>query len=164
MESAKQVISNLKFISKIDAGDKIDTINVYKMPPTWTSSFLRTIRMDNRRSTLAFISSTIKSTFELLEYMERTDNCLFDAIVKDLVDCQHGLKNLKVTYSDDIKFQCDIDTMLQIIQSKLNLPIGVSYSPRKKKFNGRRGKRRKNSIFFGTTCTRTGTRTTDSRY
>ena len=33
---------------------------------------------------------------------------------------KNGLQNLKETYSDDIKFLCDIDVLVQIIDAKLS--------------------------------------------
>jgi hypothetical protein len=44
---------------------------------------------------------------------------MVDNIVNDLVDSKSGLENLKYTYSQDVKFCCDIDTLLQIINARL---------------------------------------------
>jgi hypothetical protein len=87
--------------------------------PGVLSSIYRTFSFENRRTTLTFISGTINRTFELLEYLEKSNNVLYDSIVTDLIESQKGLVNLQQTYSDDVKFQCDIDTLLQIIQSKI---------------------------------------------
>jgi hypothetical protein len=40
-------------------------------------------------------------------------------LIRDLNDSKSGLNNLKDTYSYDLKFCCDIDTIIQIIDSKL---------------------------------------------
>jgi hypothetical protein len=119
MDNIKEHISNLKFISKINPGDKIDTVNMFRSGPSIFTSLMRTLRFDNRLNTLKFINATIQGTFELLEYLERSNSSLFDSIVSDLHAAEKGLENLKETYSDDVKFQCDIDTLLQIIRAKV---------------------------------------------
>ena len=40
-------------------------------------------------------------------------------IVNDLKSSKNGLQNLKETYNNDIKFMCDIDVLIQIIDAKL---------------------------------------------
>ena len=40
-------------------------------------------------------------------------------IKSDLYKATIGLGNLKLTYNNDIKFCCDIDTLLQDINSKI---------------------------------------------
>ena len=41
-------------------------------------------------------------------------------LVEDLKNSKKGLMNLKETYNLDIKFCCDIDTLLQMIDAKLS--------------------------------------------
>lgn len=120
MENIKEIISNLKFISKLEVGDKIDTKNLYRMQPGYLSTIYRTISFDSRKSTLVFISKTISNVFELLERLEKSNTDLYNSIIDDLTSTYGGLNNLKETYNDDIKFQCDIDTLIQIIQSEIN--------------------------------------------
>ena len=40
-------------------------------------------------------------------------------LIEDLKHCKSGITNLKETYIQDIKFCCDIDTLLQIVEAKL---------------------------------------------
>ena len=120
MENIKEIISNLKFISKLEVGDKIDTKNLYRMQPGYLSTIYRTISFDSRKSTLAFISKTVSNVFELLERLEKSNTDLYNSIITDLTSTYVGLNNLKETYNNDIKFQCDIDTLIQIIQSEIN--------------------------------------------
>jgi hypothetical protein len=40
-------------------------------------------------------------------------------LIEDLKHSKSGITNLKETYIQDIKFCCDIDTLLQIIEAKL---------------------------------------------
>ena len=41
-------------------------------------------------------------------------------LINDLKNSKNGLSNLKETYSMDIKFTCDLDTLLQTIDAKLS--------------------------------------------
>jgi hypothetical protein len=41
-------------------------------------------------------------------------------IISDLKNSKNGLNNLKETYTLDIKFVCDLDTLLQTIDAKLD--------------------------------------------
>ena len=66
---------------------------------------------------------TISSAFDILISYEKSDQeadrVMIQHIVTDLRNCKIGMNNLKETYSDDIKFCCDIDTLFQVIDAKL---------------------------------------------
>ena len=40
-------------------------------------------------------------------------------LIRDLQNTKSGLNNLKETYISDVKFCCDMDTLLQLIDAKL---------------------------------------------
>ena len=91
MESGKEIISSLKFIGKLQKGDKINTKFMYRQPDGLPTRISRTfINQDNRHNTINFIQNS-----------------------------REGLVNLKETYACDLKFCCDMDTILQTIHSKL---------------------------------------------
>ena len=125
MESQKEVISSLKFIGNIRKGDKINTKFMYRQPDGLITRFIRTfINYDNRQNTLNFVQKTVASAFEIIVILEKSvkqqDRMMRDIIMKDLVTAQVGLNKLKDTYIDDMKFQCDMDTLLQTIACKLS--------------------------------------------
>ena len=65
-------------------------------------------------------------------------------LIDDLKKSTSGLKNIKETYFNDIKFCCDIDTMLQMIDAKLVetkslFPESLSSSVSSANLNGEEG-------------------------
>jgi len=119
----KEVISKLKFLSKIQIGDKINTKYTAIQNDNMFTSLSRFFWQDSRVKTIVFIQETIKKAFELIYVFEKSDkiseHILCVNLIKDLKDCKTGLNNLKETYAFDLKFTCDIETILQIIDSKL---------------------------------------------
>ena len=124
MESDKEVISRLKFIGKIQKGEKINVKYMFVQPEGIATRISRTlINQDNRQNTLNFVRSTIYRVFEIIRSYSSSNTeskrhiCIH--IIKDLQQSTNGLVNLKDTYLSDIKFCCDIDTILQEINAKL---------------------------------------------
>lgn len=124
MENNKELISKLKFIGKIRKGEKINVKHMYIQPVGIITSIHRTIiDQDNRDNTLKFLQDTIFKSFELFVKYENSENesenLMCYNISQDLESSISGLKNLRETYISDVKFLCDIDTLLQVIRSKL---------------------------------------------
>ena len=124
MEPDKEVISRLKFICKLQKGEKINVKYMFVQPEGIATRLSRTlIHQDNRNNTLNFLRSTITRTFEIISSYSSSNKeshrhiCLH--VIKDLQESKTGLINLKDTYISDIKFTCDIDTLLQEIDAKL---------------------------------------------
>ena len=121
----QEVISRLKFIGKINNGEKINTLHMYVQPSGLCTTISRTfINQDNRMNTLNFCRDTIQRSFELLITFERsenqTDNLLYTNVVHDLKKAINGLNNIKLTYISDTKFCCDMDTIIQDITSRID--------------------------------------------
>jgi hypothetical protein len=124
MESDKEVISRLKFIGKVQKGEKINVKYMFVQPEGIATRISRTlINQDNRSNTLNFIRGTIARTFEIIStYTTSTNEShrhISIHVINDLKQAKTGLNNLKDTYLDDIKFTCDIDTLIQEINAKL---------------------------------------------
>ena len=123
MESNKETISRLKFIGKIQIGDKVNLKSMYIQPDGLITQLLRSINQDNRSKTLIFLQDTISKTFEILKCYEASkkysDQIMCANIISDLQNSKSGLNNLKETYTQDVKFVCDLDTLLQTIDAKL---------------------------------------------
>ena len=124
IEVNKETISRLKFIGKIQIGDKVNLKNMYIQPDGLITQISRSILQDSRSKTLVFLQDTISKTFEILKCYERTkknsDKIMCANLINDLKNSKNGLSNLKETYSMDIKFTCDLDTLLQTIDAKLS--------------------------------------------
>lgn len=124
MESDKEVISRLKFIGKIQKGEKINVKYMYVQPEGFVTKISRTlINQCNRHSCLIFIKNTILRSFELVSaYKSSTKECdhiMRINIIKDLKYSKQGILNLKETYKEDLKISCDFDTLIEDIDSKL---------------------------------------------
>ena len=124
MESDKEFISRLKFIGKVQKGEKINVKYMFVQPEGIATRISRTlIHQDNRSNTLNFLRGTIARTFEIIStYTTSTKEShrhISIHVINDLRQAKNGLNNLKDTYLDDIKFTCDIDTLLQEIDAKL---------------------------------------------
>ena len=124
MESNKETISRLKFIGKIQIGDKVNLKSMYIQPDGLITQLLRSINQDNRSKTLIFLQDTITKTFEILKFYEKStkasDQIMCSNLIIDLKNSKNGLNNLKETYTMDVKFVCDLDTLLQTIDAKLD--------------------------------------------
>lgn len=124
MESTKQTISNLKFLGLLRKHDKINTTFMYRQQDGFFTSLSRTfLNYDSRSNGLKFIENTITKVFEILHLYEGStklsDKAMCLNIIKDLKQSKVGLCNLKETYSNDLKFICDIDTILESIDTKM---------------------------------------------
>lgn len=124
MDGHQEIISRIKFISRLNKGDKINTKYMYVQPDGIATSLSRTFyRQDNRANAMTFFKDTINRGFELLITLKRSDinadKILLDNMISDLKLSKNGLENMKFSYISDTKFVCDIDTILGDIDSKL---------------------------------------------
>ena len=124
MEPSKETISNLKFIGQLNKGDKINTKFLYRQPDGLRTRIERTfVNYDNRQNALNFVYRTIHSVFDLIGQYQRSgrpsDKQMVAHMVKDLTLARTGLLNLKETYSEDLRFKCDMDTLLEEVEAKM---------------------------------------------
>ena len=136
MDCNKETISRLKFIGKIQIGDKINLKSMYMQTDSLITQLLRTVFQDNRNKTLVFLQDTINKAFEILKCYDKSkknsDKIMCMNVISDLKGVRTGLKNLKETYITDVKFCCDIDVLLQLIEAKLSetdIEVFLSLSP-----------------------------------
>ena len=129
----KETISRLKFIGRIQIGDKVNLKDMYIQPDGLFTQIYRTINQDNRSKTLIFVQDTINKTFEILRCYDNSskssDKLMCLNLVNDLKNSKNGIINLKETYNNDIKFTCDLDTLLEIIEAKLSEIDIFKFSP-----------------------------------
>lgn len=145
MESDKEVISRLKFIGKIQKGEKINVKYMIIQPDCFKTTLSRTFfNQCNRQNTLNFIRNTIKNTFDIVQKYSTSTNKsekhVCKHIIFDLEQSQKGLVNIKNTYLDDLKVCCDIDTLLQEIDAFLNTNKNNEKQDNEKKDNKKQDK------------------------
>lgn len=131
MDNHSDVLSKLKFISKIRKGEKINVKYMFIQPDNITTKISRTLyNVDNRMNTLNFIETTIRRGFEIIILHSNSDRPydiqLRENIITDLASAKSGLINIKETYIDDVMFRCKIDTFIQEIDAKLGDMLSVS--------------------------------------
>lgn len=131
MNTNDDIIPKLKFISRLNKGDKINVKNLYIQPNNFINKISRSfIHIDDRTNTLIFVNNTIKKGFELfLQHIDSAnpfDNILCQNILYDLKNAINGLLNLKETYGEDIMFVCKIDSLIEEIEARL-VEIGNKY-------------------------------------
>jgi len=125
MESDKEVISRLKFIGKVQKGEKINVKYMFVQPEGISTRISRTwVNQCGRQNTLNFLRNTITRTFEIISSYSSSNNeskrHICTHVINDLKLSKKGIVNLKNTYLDDLKIGCDLDTLLEEIDAFLS--------------------------------------------
>ena len=102
MESNKEVISKLKFISKIGKGNKINVKYMYVQQDDVLTKLMRTLfHKDNRNNALAFITSAIDNSFEIiktsLQVEVESKRMLCLNIFNDIKGAKKGIININAS-------------------------------------------------------------------
>lgn len=131
MELFTETQTALKFISRIQVGEKINVQQMAVNPASWWSSLIRTWWFaDNRNKTLAFVHESVNRALELIHCYDLNPTpytkILRRNLICDLNATKNGLENLKATYEGDLKFQCQVETILQNIEASL---LTIKYQP-----------------------------------
>lgn len=123
LESTHEVITRLKFISMVKRDEKINVKNMYIQPKNMFTSISRLFNQESRDTTLNFLTMTFNRVFEIISYYTYTqkaiDKISIISIINDLTLSINGLNNLQHTYSDDRLFVCHIQTLIEMINSKI---------------------------------------------
>ena len=123
LEENGEIISQLKFISKIKPGEQINVDNLSICSRNLFSGIYRTMYGESREKTFHYFSITVRRAFEKLAAFcnsERiSDQMLCSQIVENLQGSISGLSNAKDTYKDDRRFVCDVETLIEGIDSRL---------------------------------------------
>lgn len=127
-----EIIAKLKFIAKLNKGDKINVKNLYVQQNNFLDRVNRSFfNIDDRSNTLLFINHTIKHAFELfytyIKEKEPFHQIQAKNVISDLQLVKKGLLHLKETYIDDIMFTCKIDTIIQENDAKLEEILQTYY-------------------------------------
>lgn len=119
-----ETISNLKFISNIQSGDKINIKFMIIQKPGIFTAINRLVYKETRINTLNFIKTTVNRSFEIIDNHikceKKSDVSLCRNLIQDLKLAKDGINNIRDTYIADIKIMCDFDVILERINTKLN--------------------------------------------
>lgn len=124
MNHDQEIMSRLKLIGKLKKGEKLNTKYLYVQPNGFGTSLSRTFfYQDNRGNALNFCQEAVERAFDLLNSYKisrlSSERALVNVIITDLQQSMTGITNLKSTYISDVKFTCDMDTLLEDITAKL---------------------------------------------
>ena len=121
-----ELLSNLKFLSKIKKDQKINVRDMFIQENNWTTSLSRTVyKVDNRKNTLHFIQNLINNSFSTCKTLinNSSDNnseyTMTQSLLKGLLNSRQGIQNLKYTYKEDIHFPCVLDTIIENINVQI---------------------------------------------
>lgn len=125
MQTNRELLAKLKFISKIQPSEKVNLREMRVYPDDLFTTIWRTLFRDNSRTkTLIFLQDTIDKAFEIVNNYKnserKSDIIMVQNILFDLNNCKQGLHNLKETYSTDRKFNCDITIITECIDARLS--------------------------------------------
>ena len=122
----REIMTRLKFISKIKVGDKINTRNHLSIQHNnFLTRISRTIYLqDSRTNALLFISETINCATEHIEKIKHTEKNmelnLLNTMLNDLRNSKTGIKNLCETYIDDLIIVSNFETILENVDFVLS--------------------------------------------
>lgn len=121
----QDVVSRLKFISKIQPNQLVDLKSFSIMEQSLSTSLYRTcVRMgsENRESVLLFFTNTINSSLELAtKYFSHKEEYYINIakmIIHSLEKARGGILNFKKTYIHDIMFCSKIETLIEHLDIK----------------------------------------------
>ena len=149
-DKVQQVIGRLKFLSKIEHGEKINVRELFvRDNDSVLQRVLRTIRnattylsasdiVESKDSTLTFIQDTVNEAITLIA-IYRNDKDEFAQsiaviIIENLEASKIGIQNLIDTYKTDRKFIAQVETVIQTLEARIKsmkLPgvTDVSFMP-----------------------------------
>jgi len=129
-DQVNNILSKLKFLSKIKIGEKINSKYYFvRDNNSILQRFLRSMRnltaenSENKNSTLEFISDTVNRTIHLICIYKKSNNIyskqISDLLIENLNDTKTGIKNLTKTYEDDRIFVSKLESFIESFDLKL---------------------------------------------
>ena len=123
-DSRQEILTKLKFLARVDRGEKINIRDMSLQNESWFTTVSRTFwSVDNRNNTMNFIQNTITSAFNLIVLLLKSDTVgdkqICKTIIEDIIRSKKGISTLKTTYAEDTYFCCGIDTYIQMIDAHI---------------------------------------------
>lgn len=120
-EMDMELISKLKFISKLRPGQKINTHSMTIQEDTYYNSIIRTIFSDNRENAINMFKSILDKSYDTLKSLkQRNQQDLFALFVKNITACITGLKAFKDTYKNDSLTTSKVEVIIDKIKLVLH--------------------------------------------
>jgi len=120
----RETITKLKFLATLSEGDRIDTKNIYIESTNFLTPLKRLFSRESRSTTLPFIYGIIYDSFEVLISVidsKEKGNIIFSTnIIQDLLNAINGLVCLQKTYSADKMMVCEMNYLIEHINTQLS--------------------------------------------
>ena len=122
--STQDVLTRLKFIGTIQPGEKL---NVGNLKIENANSYIAPLKRywfnESRQETYNFVYSIIEQAFIILFTLapsqKISDTMVCQNILLDLSQALEGVRSLQETYKDDKMFVCELETLMQAVDSKV---------------------------------------------
>lgn len=122
--SVQDIVSKLKFISKIKEGDIIDVASLTLTPKNLGTSVYRTViaRGESRCAALEFFRQVIGEAFDLATRYISSDQLFFKEIglmvINALKESKMGIVNHSKTYKEDDMYVSKVETLIETLDTK----------------------------------------------
>ena len=143
--TVQEVIGKLKFMSKIQKGEKINVRQLFvRDNDSDIQRLLRTVRnfgayllasdvVESKKATLTFIQETVNSAITLIAIYRRDNDdfkkSIADIIVNNLEESKIGIRNLISTYQKDRKFISEAEAVIQTVEARIRSMRDKGYMP-----------------------------------
>lgn len=123
--SVQDIVSKLKFLSKIKKGEKLDVNSLLLYPDNFQTTVYRTLmtKGESRTATLKFMITLFNDAFDLASKYLRKDDVFLkeigNMIVSSLQESKSGIEGFIGTYSDDRMFVAQLETLNKTLDAKL---------------------------------------------
>ena len=130
----QEIISHLKFLSKVQPGEKINVRDFYVRDNDQVlQRFLRTIHnfstllssseiVESKEATLFFIQNTVNNAISIIgAYYNKDDfkQRIANIIIGNLEASKSGIRNLIATYQGDRKFISNAEAVMQTLEARI---------------------------------------------
>ena len=123
--SVQDIVSKLKFLSKIKTGEKLDVNTMILYPDNLQTTIYRTLltKGESRLATFKFMCTLFNDAFELAsKYLRKEDPFLREMgnmIMASLQEAKSGIEGFMGTYSNDRLFVSQLETLSKTLDAKL---------------------------------------------
>lgn len=123
------ILSKLKFISKIKPNEIVDTRSMSLMEIGWLTSVYRTlvVRTEGRDTTLEMFKTIVDSAFDLAELYSVSEERMFkdvgNTLIESIRQAKNGIINHAKTYETDRMFASKTEAFLRTVDIRLEALI-----------------------------------------
>lgn len=122
----QQIISELKFLSKVKPLQKINVSTKEILSNTYNERFRRTLlRTEDKIATLNYVRKVINESIDQLYFFKSLTDPFYhqlgEIIKKEIMAARHGIESLSRTYSSNDALSSDFESIITSINVKLQI-------------------------------------------